>query len=76
MKWPTSDLTVQTTVAGSVLLQRSEAWADDHPVVKERPDLFQDEPAEGARAYEERPIEDTRNVPGGSGRVTGVKRTR
>lgn len=76
MKWPTSDLTVQTESSGSVLLRRSEAWADDHPVVKERPDLFGDEPAEGARAYEERPIENARNAPGGPGRVTGVKRTR
>lgn len=74
MKWPTSDLVVQTEASGSVTLLRSEAWADDHPVVRERPDLFADNPAEGARAYEARPVEDARNIPGGAGRITGTKR--
>lgn len=74
MKWPKDDLVVQTTCAGQTLLRQNEAWADDHPVVRERPDLFADEPAQGARAYEGRPVEDARNVPGSGGRVTRVTR--
>jgi hypothetical protein len=76
MKWPKGDTVVTTKSAGQALLRKSEPWADDHPVVRERPDLFNDEPAEGARAFEQRPVEDARNVPGAGGRITGVKRTR
>lgn len=74
MKWPKADQVVQTESVGSVLLRQSEAWRDDHPVVTERPDLFDDEPAQGARAYDERPIEDARNVPGSGGRITRTTR--
>jgi len=76
MKWPKADHTVMTNSSGQTLLSRSVPWADDHPVVRERPDLFADAPVEGAQAYEDRPVEDARNIPGGAGRVTGVRRTR
>lgn len=74
MKWPKQDCVVQTNSSGSVTLLKSHPWRDDHPVVRERPDLFADDPVEGAQAYEDRPVEDTRNVPGGAGRITGTRR--
>lgn len=70
-KWPKDSGVVQTHCAGSVTLSTGTPWADDAAVVRERPDLFQDEPARPLAGG--RVVETTRQAPGDS-RVTGVVR--
>lgn len=74
MKWPKNTHVVQTECSGSVSLNAGTPWADDADVVRERPDLFGDEPTVPLAGERPRPVENARNVPGGGGRITGVRR--
>lgn len=71
MKWPKATHVVQTECAGSVRIDTGTPWADDADIVLERPDLFQDDPAQPLRGG--RIVETARQAPG-AGRITGVKR--
>jgi hypothetical protein len=72
VKWPKSAAVVQTASHGSVRLDPNTPWADDADVVRERPDLFDDEPGVPLRGG--RIVETARQAPG-QGRITGVKRS-
>jgi hypothetical protein len=72
VKWPKSDGVVQTESQGSVKLDPGTPWADDADVVRERPDLFGDDPAVPLRGG--RIVENARQAPG-QGRITGVRRS-
>lgn len=71
MKWPKETHVVQTECAGSVRLDQGTPWADDANVVRECPDLFQDDPAAPLRGGGI--VENARQAPG-TGRITGVRR--
>jgi hypothetical protein len=71
VKWPKQTGVVQTDSQGSVTLDMGTPWADDAEVVRERPDLFADDPAVPLRGG--RIVETARQAPG-QGRITGVKR--